>query len=108
MLIGTNSTRGNSFFTAHIYSLPKPANGDTSCTAPSPVTTFGSPGSPLETSDGTIAFTPVPANTANSSAAGYVVAADSPFFVGSPSQVMAWHVGGPAGPPLAVPGGNNH
>jgi hypothetical protein len=105
MLIGSNSTRGNSFFTAHIYSLPKPANGDTSCTGPA-VSSFGSPGSPLLTSDGDFAFTPVPANTADSAAAGYVVAADSPFFLVGPSQIMAWHVGGSAGSPALVPDGN--
>ena len=106
MLIGSNSTRGNSFFTAHVYSLPKPPNGDTSCTAPSAVTTFGSPASPLTTSDGTIAFTPVPANTADSTPAGYVVAADAPYFVASPSQIMAWHVGGTATAPSLVADGN--
>jgi hypothetical protein len=106
MLIGSNSVRGNSFFTAHVYSLPKPANGDTSCAAPSGVTAFGSPGSPLKTSDGTTAFTPVPANTADSSPAGYVVAADAPYFVASPSQIMAWHVGGTASAPTLVADGN--
>lgn len=106
ILIGSNSVRGNSFFTAHVYSMPKPASGDTSCAAPSPITAFGSPVSPLTTSDGDIAFTPVPASTADSATAGFVVAADSPFFVSSPSQVMAWHVGGSAGSPTLVANGN--
>jgi hypothetical protein len=35
-----------------------------------------------------------------------VVAADSPYFVASPSQVMAWHVAGSAGSPTLVPDGN--
>jgi hypothetical protein len=107
ILFGTNSTRGSSFFTAHIYSLPKPANGDASCPASAPTASvFGSTASPLTTSDGTVAFTPVPANTADSLAAGYVVAADSPYFVASPSQVMAWHVGGTATAPTLVADGN--
>jgi hypothetical protein len=106
ILFGTNSTRGTSFFTAHVYSLAKPANGDTSCSVTSAVTAFGSPGSPLTTSDGTIAFTPVPANTADSVTAGYVVAADAPYFVASPSQLMAWHVGGTATSPTLVADGN--
>ena len=105
MLIGTNSTRGNSFFTAHVYSLPKPANGVTTCTTPS-LTTFGSPTVPLRSSDGDVAFTPVPANTADSAAAGYVIAADSPYFVASPSQIMAWHVGGTATSPTLLQDGN--
>jgi hypothetical protein len=105
ILIGSNSVRGNSFFTAHIYSMPKPAAGDTSC-APPTLTSFGSPGSPLTTSDGDIVLTPVAVNTSDSSAAGYVVAADSPFFVASPSQIMAWHVGGSASSPTLFPDGN--
>jgi hypothetical protein len=106
ILLGSNSTRGNLFFTAHVYSMPKPSIGNTSCSAPSGITVFGSPGSPLTTSDGTVAFTPVPANTGDSLAAGYVVAADAPYFVASPSQVMAWHVGGTAAAPTLVPDGN--
>jgi hypothetical protein len=106
ILFGTNSTRGNSFFTAHVYSLPKPASGDTSCPATPAVSVFGSPSTPLTTSDGTVAFTPVPANTADSLAAGYVVAADAPYFVASPSQIMVWHVGGTATAPTLVSDGN--
>jgi hypothetical protein len=107
IIFGTNSTRGSSFFTAHVYSLPKPANGDTSCPASPPTASvFGSQATPLTTSDGTTAFTPVPANTADSVAAGYVVAADAPYFVASPSQVMAWHVGGTATAPTLLPDGN--
>jgi hypothetical protein len=105
ILFGTNSTHGNSFFTAHVYSLPKPANGDASCATPT-LSTFGSPTTPLQTSDGDFAFTPVPANTADSAAAGYVIAADSPFFVASPAQIMAWHVGGTATSPALIADGN--
>jgi hypothetical protein len=106
ILIGTNSTRANSFYTAHVFSMPKPAPGDTSCTTPSPISSFGSPGSPLTTSDGDIAITPIAVNTSDSSSAGYVVAADSPYFVASPSQIMAWHVGGSATSPTLFPDGN--
>ena len=70
------------------------------------MTTFGSPAIPLTTSDGTTAFTPVPANTADNAPAGYVVAADAPYFVASPSQIMAWHVGGTATAPSLVADGN--
>ena len=106
IIIGSNSFRGNSLATAHVFSIPKPANGDTSCTVPSAVTAFGSPVNPLTTSDGDIVLTPVPANTSDSAAAGHVVAADSPFFVANPSQVMTWHVGGSAGSPALIPDGN--
>ena len=106
ILIGTNSTRGSSFFTAHIYSMPKPANGDTSCTAPAPITAFGSPGSPLTSSDGTSCSPRCRPTRPAAPPAGYVVAADAPYFVASPSQVMAWHVGGTATAPVLVPDGN--
>jgi hypothetical protein len=52
----------------------------------------------------------VPANTADASSAGYVVAADNPNVVnegGSASQIMAWHVSTPqSGPPVLVEDGN--
>jgi PKD domain-containing protein len=43
----------------------------------------------LKNEDGTDAGTPVPANTADSSVNGYVVAARDPF---TASKIMAWHV----------------
>jgi hypothetical protein len=105
ILFGSNAFGPSSFLTAHVWSVAKPANGDTSCTAPT-LSVFGSAASPLTTSDGTLVFTPVPANTADSLAAGYVVAADSPLVVGSPSQIMAWHVAGTPASPSLVPDGN--
>jgi hypothetical protein len=104
IIIGSNSF-GNFFQTAHVWSVAKPANGDASCTAPS-VSVFGSSSSPLTTADGTIVFTPVPANTADSLASGFVVAADSPLIVASPAQIMAWHVSGPPASPSLVSDGN--
>jgi hypothetical protein len=104
IIFGTNVYSNVFFYTAHIWSVPKPAAG-TTCTAPS-LTVFGSPTSPLSTADGDPAFTPVPANTADSSTNGYVVAADSPEFVASPSQLMTWHVGGTATSPTLTQDGN--
>ena len=106
IIFGANGFRGNSFLTAHIWSVAKPANGDASCTSPGTPTVFGSSSSPLTTSDGTVVFTPVPANTTDSSTIGYVVAADSPLIVSSPSQIMAWHISGPAASPSLVQDGN--
>jgi hypothetical protein len=105
ILFGSNAFSPTSFLTSHIWSVSKPANGDTSCTAPT-ASVFGSSATPLTTSDGTLVFTPVPANTADSLAAGFVVAADSPLVVGSPSQIMAWHVVGTPASPSLVPDGN--
>jgi hypothetical protein len=93
------------FLTSRIWTLSKPANGDTSCAAPTS-SFFGSPGSPLRTSDGDLAYTPVPANTSESAANGYVTAADSPLTGGGNDQIMAWHVSGPRGAPAIIRDGN--
>jgi hypothetical protein len=105
ILFGANSFRGNTYLTAHIWSVAKPANGATSCTSPG-VSVFGSSASPLLSTDGDVVFTPVPAGMSDSAASGYVVAADSPLVVGSPSQIMAWHVTGPPASPSLTQDGN--
>ena len=105
IIFGTNAFNGG-FQTSRIIVFPKPAAGDASCPTDLSGTAFGSPGSPLTSADGNPVFTPVPANTANGSSAGYVVAADSPFFAGSPQQIMGWHVGGSAGAPTLIQDGN--
>ena len=107
IIIGSNVIRSELFFqTARIWALPKPANGSTSCPGSLSSFFFGSASSPLITADGDIAFTPVPANTTDSTTNGYVVAADYPQFVSTPSQIMAWHIGGPADSPTLTADGN--
>jgi hypothetical protein len=106
IIFGANAFRGNSFLTAHVWSVAKPANGDTSCSTPSAPVVFGSTASPLLTADNNIVLTPVPVNTSDSSSNGYVVAADSPLVVASPNQIMAWHVSGPAASPTLIQDGN--
>lgn len=91
------------FLTARIWSIAKPASAET-C----PSTTagaFGTEASKLKTSDGDTAFTPVPANTADSSSASYVVAADSRYFTPD-AQIMGWHVNGGGEGATLVPDGN--
>ena len=106
VIFGSNSISGDSFVTAHVWTFAKPAVGQTTCgTAPS-VHRFGSFGSPLQTADGDVAVTPVPANTTDSSTGGYVVAADLPFFGTPGNQIMAWHLSGTAGSPTLVQDGN--
>jgi hypothetical protein len=93
------------FDTARIWSVPKPPPGPLSSCPGTPVATiFGSPASPLRNSDGSLASTPVPANTFNASPAGYVVAAHDPTS-GPQHQIMAWHVGGTATAPTLVQDG---
>lgn len=111
IILGTNvfddSLGGTGgFLTAHIWAIPKPANGDTSCPTTAPTATpFGSAATPLRTADSNLAFTPEPANTFDSSANGYIVAADFPGS-GSANQVMAWHISGAAATPSLTQDGN--
>jgi hypothetical protein len=60
----------------------------------------------LKTSDGTPAFTPVPANTTDPSPTGYILAAHSPVPGGPQTKVMVWHMALPAGTPLLVADGD--
>ena len=110
LLVGTNEyddrTAGFAFVTANIWALPKPAPGDASCAVGSS-SHFADPTHVLLNADGSVAFTPVPVNTSDSSNAGYIVAAHSPASppVGAQTKVMAWHiVKGSGGPQLVQDG----
>lgn len=101
--IGTNVFT-TTFLGSRIWSIAKPSNPGTCPGFGEAGLTVGVSGLPLLTEDGDIAFTPVPANTADSSANSYVVAADSPFFTAD-SEVMAWHISGAGeGAPLVEDG----
>jgi hypothetical protein len=102
--IGTNvydDSTNFTFITANIFAIRKPAAGDASCSV-DPVLYVADPAHPLHNADGSTAFTPVPANTADASAFGYIVAAHSPVDgVGAAApKIMVWHwamVGGSPG-----------
>ncbi len=81
------------FVTAQIYAMPKPAAGDTSCTPPAAYV-FADPTHPLLNADGTLAFTPVPANTADASTGAFIVAAHSPTLapLGAQAKIMTWNL----------------
>jgi hypothetical protein len=90
------------FISARVWAVPKPAAGTlSSCPAAPVATIFGSADSPLLTSSGAPAATPVPANTTDASALGYVVAAEDAT-LGTQDQIMTWHVGGSAVSPSLV------
>jgi len=95
------------FITANVFAIPMPAVGDTSCVSGS-ATFFADAASVLRNADGSIAFTPVPANTADASVAGYIVAAHSPVDgVGSSApKIMVWHVASVSGSPTLVADGD--
>jgi len=87
--IGTNGFVGGTFVSSFIWATVKPLSGDTSCTVPNGFL-FGDPASPLRNADGTIAFTPVPANTTDANATGYIVSAHLDSLPAN--KVMAWHL----------------
>lgn len=97
ILVGANlydmSLSSQPFVSAQIYAITKPGAGDASCASP-PVFTFADSKHVLKNSDGTLAFTPIPANTADASQGGFIVAAHSPTLapLGAQNQIMAWHV----------------
>lgn len=104
IIFGTNVFLGTSFVSSRIWTVQKPSAG-TITTCPGQATEHywsGPSDTPVEdsavlavdqlqTEDGNAAFTPVPADTMDSSANGYVVAAHDP---NPGSKVMAWHVDG--------------
>lgn len=109
IMVGSNayddSKPGLPFVSATIWALPKPANGDASC-AVGTSSHFGDATNVLTNADGTLAFTPVPANTSDASSAGYIVAAHSPVAAGAQNKVMVWHmIKGSSGPQL-IPDGD--
>jgi hypothetical protein len=74
------------FSTASIWAIPKPSAGDMSCTAPV-AKEFGTAVNPLRhlAPDSSLLFTPVPSNTADGAATGYISAIDLAF-------IGVWHV----------------
>jgi hypothetical protein len=101
--LGIPSLRGS-----RIWTLPKPARGQTACPSAPVATVFGDPlnHNGLKTEDDNQAFTPVPTKTIESTDRTYVVAADKPNAGDTANQIMAWHVTGPATSPVLVADGN--
>jgi hypothetical protein len=94
LTIGTNVfNESEEFLGSRLWSIAKPGSPET-C----PELGAGSIGATgaLVTEHGEPAFTPVPANTADSSADSYAVASDSSIFDGK-SQLTAWHISGAGG-----------
>jgi hypothetical protein len=89
------------FITANIFAIPKPLAGDTTCSSPVSAWWFADATHILHNADGSLAFTPVPANTADGSAPGYIVGAHDDTRTPQ-SKVMVWHVA--AGPRLVADG----
>lgn len=106
----TDTVPGYLFETATIWAIPKPAAGDASCAPPATAWYFADAANPLLNQDGTQAYTPVPANTVDSSGAGYVVAAHTPLsgnnqYLGPQNAIDVWHVANNGGSPGLVADG---
>lgn len=89
------------FVTANIWAIPKPLAGDTSCSSPVSAWYFADATHLLHNADGSLAFTPVPANTADGSSPGYIVGAHDDT-TAPQSKVMVWHFA--PGPTLVADG----
>ena len=89
------------FVTANIWAIPKPLAGDTSCSSPVSAWYFADATHLLHNTDGSLAFTPVPANNADGSTPGYIVAAHDDT-AAPQSKVMVWHFA--PGPTLVADG----
>ena len=104
--IGSNvyddSKPGFPFVTAQIWAFPKPAATDTTCSSPVNATFFADSTHLLKNSDGTLAFTPVPANTTDSGN-DYIVSARD-VTLASASKVMVWHMAAGTAPALVADG----
>ena len=111
MSIGTNvyddSGGVYTFKTANIFAIRKPQTGDASCSVDT-VIYVADAANPLHNADGSTAFTPVPANTADASPNGYIVAAHSPVDGSGPSapKIMVWHWAQVNGAPSLVSDGD--
>src|SRR6266571_2146972 len=95
------SKTGLPFVTADIWAISKPAASVTTCSGSVTATHFADTTHVLKNSDGTPAFTPVPANTTDSFANGFIVAAHD-VSVTPQSKVMVWQM--TPGPKLVAKG----
>jgi hypothetical protein len=101
ILIGTN-VFAPSFVTSTIWAITKPAVGDPVCPISGVAYFFGSAAAPLTNPDLSRAFTPVPAQSAQSNPTGYIVASHHNAF---PENLIAlWHIQMQAdGTPALIP-----
>src|SRR5436190_3905745 len=93
VVMGTNAAPRSGNWYSRVWTIPKPANGTTSCptTAQTGVQNFGTESQPLRSQDGNLVDSPVPAVASDGGSTVYVVAADDD--AKSNNQIMVWHVG---------------
>jgi YD repeat-containing protein len=93
IVLGTNAAPRSGNWYSRVWTIPKPANGTTSCptSAQTGIQTFGTEQQPLRSTDNTLVDSPVPAVASDGGSTVYVVAADDN--ASSNNQIMVWHVG---------------
>jgi PKD repeat protein len=91
LIMATNADPATGADYDRVFTMPKPANGSTTCPASQTgIKIFGSVSQPLKTSDGGIVDSAIVAQDNDGAANGWIVAADDR--AASDSQVMLWHV----------------
>jgi len=106
LIVGSNvydDGTGFPFITANIWAIPKPAANDSTCSSPVTATYFADATHLLKNTDGTLAFTPVPANAADSVTNDYIFGAHDPTLAPQ-SKVMVWHMTSQPNPILVADG----
>ena len=105
--VGSNiyddSKTGFPFVSANVWAIPKPAAADSTCSSPVTATFFADATHVIKNSDGTPAFTPVPANTSDTGVNDYIVAAHD-VSVSASTKAMLWHMEARPGPVLVADG----
>jgi YD repeat-containing protein len=93
IVLATNAAPRSGNWYSRVWTIPKPANGTTSCptSAQTGVQNFGTEAQPLRSTDGNRVDSPVPAIASDGGSNVYVVAADDD--ASSNNQIMVWHVG---------------
>src|SRR6266852_5247641 len=106
LIVGTNvydDGAGFPFITANLFAIPKPAANDSTCSSPVTATYFADATHLLKNTDGTLAFTPVPANASDSVTNDYIFGAHDPTLAPQ-SKVMVWHMTFQPNPVLVADG----
>ena len=107
LVVGTNvyddRTGSFPFVTANIWAIPKPAANDFTCSSPVTATYFADATHVLKNSDGTLAFTPVPANSADSVVNDPIFGAHDATLAPQ-KKVMEWHMESHPNPVLVADG----
>ncbi|TMD93107.1 MAG: hypothetical protein E6I73_00920 [Chloroflexi bacterium] len=106
LIVGSNvydDGAGFPFITANIWTIPKPAANDSTCSSAVTSTYFADATHLLKNTDGTLAFTPVPANAADNVTNDYIFGAHDSTLAPQ-SKVMVWHMTAQPGPVLVADG----